>query len=563
MRGFLLFLSASIGILSWAQQPAAEPERPASIVISVASTSGEPLEGVTIQLMAAVLNERGIAGRNGQSVVTDAEGRYTVTDLEPGLYMMFARHPEYVPVSYGASDALMRPEPFTLKPGEELAAAIQMFPAGSVSGRVTDEEGNPIAGYRARVERVAYYDGIRRLGPVAATVTDDNGDYLVENVPPGRFYIRVSFLPTWNMSERQPVRALKPGEADVQLNETMWIRAPDLSTASAFNVGVGENVEGIDIKMLEYTYYDVSGKVVGLDYPLEEARIIRLPREPGSGLPWSFGVDVKPDGTFEIPSMFPGPYTLALYTLRDGVFGWTPIEVSNRLVDNVIINAQIGEVPGSVVFEGERELSGDEGKRLTALSVSLFATEGPSVIEKRALVQADGSFTIKQVPPGHYRTQVLGMPEGSYLKEVRLAGVPVLSSGLDLTGGVRDGKMDIVISTDAASLSGVVRNAEDEPVPGAEVTLVPVVRKFQQSRLYPRAVADEHGAFQIQGITPGRYEVFAWETIEDTAHWDENFIRVFATRGEEVELEEKMPKSLNLTVVPEAYMNDALMRAGF
>jgi hypothetical protein len=81
--------------------------------------------------------------------------------------------------------------------------------------------------------------------------------------------------------------------------------------------------------------------------------------------------------------------------------------------------------------------------------------------------------------------------------------------------------------------------------------------------LYPREVADESGAFRIEGITPGLYEVFAWETIEDTAHWDDNFIRVFATRGEEVEVEGSATKNLILTVIPEAFMNDALMRAGF
>ena len=93
--------------------------------------------------------------------------------------------------------------------------------------------------------------------------------------------------------------------------------------------------------------------------------------------------------------------------------------------------------------------------------------------------------------------------------------------------------------------------------------LVPKVRKFQQDRLYPRAVADASGAFLIEGITPGLYEVFAWEAIEDTAHWDDNFIRVFATRGEEIEVEQSATTNATLTAIPEAFMNDALMRAGF
>lgn len=559
-----LTLLVFFGTPAWAQESVAETQRPATISITTASTSGEAIEGVSIRLIGVTQTERGIAGRGvGHQVMSDAEGHYEFVDLEPGLFIMQAQHPDFVPVNYGSIDYLLQPEPFQLDPGQKLEAVFSMSPAGSVSGRVTDADGNPIANYRARVERVAYYDGIRRLGPVASARTNENGEYLVENVPPGRFYIRVSFVPTWSMEERQPIRALKPGEADVNLNETMWIKAPDLSTASSFSVGVGEDVTGIDIEMLEYVYRNVSGKVIGLNRQLEEARVIRLPREPGSGLPWSFGVDVQPDGTFFIPSMFPGPYTLALYTLRDGVFGWTPIAVGNRELENIIINAQVGDISGSVQFIGERPLNGDAEARMKALRVSLFASEGPSVIEKAGLVNGAGEFVIKDVPPGKYRTQVLGLPQGAYLKEVRLSGIPVLQDGVDITGGVQDGKMEVVISADAASLTGIVRDADNDPVPGAEVTLVPRIRKFQQSRLYPRAVADANGAFHIEGITPGHYEVFAWETIEDTAHWDDNFIRVFATRGVNVEMEESKGKNLNLTVIPAAFMNDALMRAGF
>jgi protocatechuate 3,4-dioxygenase beta subunit len=564
VKRFVFALLALVGIYAWAQQPAPEPEvRAASISGVITSPGGDVVAGAQI-LLLQVLETTSSGGMDirPRRMESDGEGRFAFDDLEPGQYMLQARHPEHVTFAYGAVAYMARPTPFALREGQKMDLSFQMSRAGSVSGRVVDGNDEPVAGYRARVESVNYHDGIRRLGPVAAAITNDNGEYLVENVPPGRFYIRVSFLPNWGQGKREPVRALKPGEVDVRWNETMYPSSRDTSGAAMFNVVAGQETTGIDIEMLELPYYHATGKVIGLNREIGEARVLRLPREPGSGFTWTFGVDIAADGSFDIPTLWPGPFTLALYSREKGIYGWTPVEVIDEPLENIVINAAVTDISGMVRFEGERQLSGKEEDRMRALDVALYANEGPSVVDKRDQPSGEGAFLIQDVPPGKYRTQVDGLPEGCYLKEVRLAGVPVLDLGIDASGGFPDGPLEIVIGTDAGSVTGVVSDSEHQPVGESIVTLVPAVRKFQQKRLYPTAKADANGAFRIDGITPGRYEVFAWEAIEPTAHWDDNYVRPFTARGVNIEIEQSRSENLNLEVIPAAYMNDMLMRNG-
>jgi hypothetical protein len=107
-----------------------------------------------------------------------------------------------------------------------------------------------------------------------------------------------------------------------------------------------------------------------------------------------------------------------------------------------------------------------------------------------------------------------------------------------------------------------VHTKDREQVLSSVVTLVPVPRRFGHELLYLTGDADSTGAFRIEGITPGRYEAFAWERIEDTAHWNEDFMRPFLTRGKVVVIEEGKAEQIDLDIITGREMDEALMRAG-
>jgi hypothetical protein len=96
----------------------------------------------------------------------------------------------------------------------------------------------------------------------------------------------------------------------------------------------------------------------------------------------------------------------------------------------------------------------------------------------------------------------------------------------------------------------------------ATITLVPAPRKFGHSRLYVTGEAEATGVFEVVGIAPGRYEAFAWERIEETAHWNEDFMRPFLTRGKVVVIEEEKTENLDLELITVDEMTEALARAG-
>jgi hypothetical protein len=94
------------------------------------------------------------------------------------------------------------------------------------------------------------------------------------------------------------------------------------------------------------------------------------------------------------------------------------------------------------------------------------------------------------------------------------------------------------------------------------VTLVPVPQRQGVARLYPAATADAQGRFRLPAITPGRYRVYGWEEIENTAHWDPDFIRPFESRGESIEVGEGGRTTVSPKRISGAALREALRKAG-
>ncbi|HLJ50468.1 MAG TPA: hypothetical protein VKU01_30860, partial [Bryobacteraceae bacterium] len=67
----------------------------------------------------------------------------------------------------------------------------------------------------------------------------------------------------------------------------------------------------------------------------------------------------------------------------------------------------------------------------------------------------------------------------------------------------------VAIGTPGASVSGRAFNEAGDMASGANVSLVPT-RPAGHLQDYRMALADEYGSFQITGVAPGRYLLFAW-----------------------------------------------------
>jgi protocatechuate 3,4-dioxygenase beta subunit len=108
-------------------------EESGTILGRVTDSAGNPVEGASVKII-------GLATGASDWLQTNAQGNYVSTGLSPGTYEMHVRTPP------GAYLAQARLSGIIVIAGEITSKDVELAPGGIVSGRVTDEAGNPVEG---------------------------------------------------------------------------------------------------------------------------------------------------------------------------------------------------------------------------------------------------------------------------------------------------------------------------------------------------------------------------------------------------------------------------------
>jgi len=125
------------------------------------------------------------------TVTTDKSGRFEAAGLSGGEYTVTASRPGFLPVSYGEDS------PGSGRGGSAVALSdakrIEMtlrMPRGSVlTGRITDEDGEPASRIQIRAMMVTARAGRRTFRPAGNSATDDRGIYRIYGLPPGEYLL--------------------------------------------------------------------------------------------------------------------------------------------------------------------------------------------------------------------------------------------------------------------------------------------------------------------------------------------------------------------------------------
>ena len=253
-------------------------------------------------------------------------------------------------------------------------------------------------------------------------------------------------------------------------------------------------------------------------------------------------------GQFVIRNVLPGLYNLA--TFISNMDAATTVDVRNRDVENAILSLSPGfPLPTRVTMEGPAPGT-PLPNGLTMLIGSSPPTQGTSPNQP---VDPKGSFSIPNVGTDDTRVYVLPMlstpvmaalniPEqlqGVYVKSAKLGGVDVLNTGFHFAGEP-DKVLEIVLAKNAGSLAGRVEDDRKRPASGVFVTLIPDIptARLYRTDMYKTTSTDAEGHFEIKGLPPGDYKVFALEGFEKDAWLDPEFFKPYENRGTAIKIGE-------------------------
>ena len=105
------------------------------------------------------------------------------------------------------------------------------------------------------------------------------------------------------------------------------------------------------------------------------------------------------------------------------------------------------------------------------------------------------------------------------------------------------------MGTDGGRVIGTVADASGKPFAGAQVVLAPKGDRRNRPDQYRVSSSDEDGAFDLRGIPPGDYQLFAFEDIEDRAWLNSEFIG--ANVGTDVTIVPNTRGTIQLPLIPE------------
>ena len=455
--------------------------------------------------------------------VTDAEGRFSFTELQAGKYHLFVSHPSYVPTVRRTRDSATN---YTLLPGQEIKdAVIRLLPGAVLKGHVTDEDGDPVS--YSSVELIpaikkSPYGNLIRGRFDGNRATNDLGEFRMFGVPPGRYYIRA------NPGAGSGIGSSRSKAHQNAYVPTFYPSAIGRDAAALLDLRGGEEIT-VNIVLQRTAVYLISGILRSAKGPVESGMISV---SQGTN---HFGTTSVQEGKFEL-RLPPGHYTL------------TGIDEGSVFTGNSEEQQQVSR--GIDVSEGGlRNLElfvGPESGQSAPVSGRIRAEAGASLpkntmmflvlqpfgawMEQRnddedpyvrgngvqtTVSKPDGSFEFKNVPFGTYELTINSNSSGVedwYTKAVYAGNHDVLNSGIRVSN--TDVELDVLLSAKGGSAEGVVKDNEQRPATDATVVLVPDAPRAKRQDLYQTANTDQSGHFLIRGLEPGSYRAYAFEDDE-------------------------------------------------
>lgn len=525
VRAWVLAVAAAVVLASYAAAPVfaqAEASKGAPATVAGRVTDGKRgLAGVAVTLM---LNSAAPWSPASVSAKTDAEGRYRVSGLVPGRYQIVPVAPAHVAEGAEAE----RGRSLLLGAGETVENVdFRLTRGGVITGRVTGADGKPLVGEFVRVtvensQRPAH--GYARPDRTEL-LTDDRGVYRVYGLAAGRYQVSVG-------SDGPPRggRNTSTGGTQTFYQRTYYDDTTDAAQAKLVEVTEGAETTDIDISVEKTTRqtYVAAGRIVFAEngQPAANVRVGYGPAgRGGRAAVMNFGgfgpsgsaVVADERGEFKLAGLASGRYVA--FAVRDGSPDWYSEQVSFEIADadaeGIEVKLRRGSsVSGVVQFDGVSDRATVSGlfSRSRVFAINEPPGGGPPApgASVNTVIAPDGSFSFKGLQPGKIRISISGNRDsGVSLLRVEHNGAQA-NNGIEVAEGAQVTGVRVVAAYGNAVIRGQVNVTGGTLARGSSLRVVAGRLGDEDGRRSARTVeADSRGAFIMEGMIAGEYEIYA------------------------------------------------------
>jgi hypothetical protein len=470
------------------------------------------------------------------NVATDSEGRFVIDDLSAGTFGVTAHHPRY-PSAQGTIDTDAQQTISVAKGEIKKDVVFKLRPGGAVSGRVTNEEGEPLS--RCPVHLVT----TKLHRHAASAQTDDRGFFRIFAVPAGRYVVRADC----NRPVLRP-RPLAPRDAipaeTLSYKSAYHPASADLAGAVRIAVEPGSEVQGIEIRLLPVRTYVVAGQVElppGADVMASFRTAQLVPREPdGERSRRSYASFAN--GKFRFEHVEPGAYWLSPAPFGPPLLhGKIAVDVVKQSIAGIVLPLRTPiSMSARVEYDGEQRTASGNHPPFSILFADPERQFGSS---PRVRLGEDGHWLLENVVPDRYLFQA--GPQG-YVSAVRVGERYVPGNVAEFADGDR-GPLVVTISRSMATLKATVEGFD----PKSPTQILIRAQGHEPAYMSRVEEVDSTGAFESK-VPPGEYRVTATQGISSMIRIEAPIQDLIASHGERVQLKAGATTSIHLKAIPRA-----------
>lgn len=494
-----------------AQQASAPPVyRVAGTVVD--SATNAPLAGAEVQV-SPVGKDQLI-----EVAVADGNGYFAFHNLFTGKYQLAAAHAGYLQQTYRQHGAYNT----AIVTGPGIDNSRIVFPLVrqcSVSGTITDQDGEPVPNASVYLLRYSVNDGLKTVRLRSQARTGNDGRYTAGNLAPGQYFVAVSAQPWYAVQAMAMGR--RPGQP-AEVPEKL-----DIAYPLVFYPGVTDDQSAAALTVLPGTRLEAN-----LTLSAVQAAHITVERSRGANTNARVQAITRWGLLLPAPGMF--------FSEQGQMFNVAPgrYRASARWRDDAGVHSirRTIDVRGSMVLdpktlEDQRSvtavLSGGGGR---AGGLALRNLETLEVM--RAMPGAGGAvrWPADELTGNRYELSFNG-PDDFYIDRITGSNARVTGRLIEL-GPDGPVQLKVSLARGRSSMTGKVQQ-NGTAVAGAMVLLLP--DNFETAPgLIRRDQSDGDGTFSLTNIVPGRYTLLAIEPNDELEYARAEAVQPYLAQGKQI-----------------------------